>query len=47
MAVTPSAEDKARLSVQVLGDDEALPEGAHEALLTALEPGVHLLSKKR
>jgi hypothetical protein len=36
-----------RLFVQVLGDDEPVPEGAHEALLAALEPGAHLLSKKR
>lgn len=47
VAVTPSSDDKNLLLVRPLADDEALPAGAHEALLAALEPGVHLTSKKR
>ncbi|MBE7485720.1 MAG: hypothetical protein HS104_37835 [Polyangiaceae bacterium] len=47
VAVTPSADDKTLMLVRALADDEPLPPGAHEALLTALESGVHLTSKKR
>jgi hypothetical protein len=47
VAVVPSPDEKNLLLVRPLADDEPLPEGAHEALLTALEPGAHLLSKKR
>lgn len=47
VAVVPSPDDKSLLLVRPLADDEAVPDGAHEAILTALEPGAHLLSKKR
>jgi hypothetical protein len=47
VAVGPSGEDKHLLVVRVLQDDEPAPEGMHEAMLTALEPGAHLMSKKR
>jgi len=47
VAVGPSGEDKRELVVRVLLDDEPPPEGMHEAMLTALEPGAHLMSKKR
>jgi hypothetical protein len=33
--------------VRALADDEPAPPDAHEALLTAIEPGVHLTSRKR
>ena len=35
------------MMVRALADDEPVPPGAHEALLTAMEAGVHLTSKKR
>jgi hypothetical protein len=47
VSVTPSPDDKTLLLVRPLLDDEAAPAGTHEAILTALEPGAHLLSKKR
>jgi hypothetical protein len=47
VSVTPSPDEKNLLLVRPLADDEPLPEGSHEALITALEPGAHLLSKKR
>jgi hypothetical protein len=47
VAVIPSADDKTLMMVRALADDEPVPPGAHEALLTALEAGVHLTSKKR
>jgi hypothetical protein len=47
VAVEPSPVDKSLLVVRVLAEDEAVPAGAHEAILTALEPGAHLLSRKR
>lgn len=47
VAVTPSGDDKTLLAVRVLSDDEPVPPDAHEAILTALLPGVHLTSKKR
>lgn len=47
VAVTPSPDDKTLLLVRPLADDEPVPAGAHEAMLTALEAGVHLTSKKR
>jgi hypothetical protein len=45
--VTLSPDDKTLMLVRALLDDEPVPAGAHEAILTALEPGAHLLSKKR
>jgi hypothetical protein len=47
VGVMPSPDDKNLLLVRPLADDEALPDGHHEALLTALEPGAHLMAKKR
>lgn len=47
VGVMPSPDDKNVLLVRPLADDEPVPEGHHEALLTALEPGAHLLAKKR
>ncbi|MEZ4226463.1 MAG: hypothetical protein R3B13_36290 [Polyangiaceae bacterium] len=43
----PATDDSGRLWVKPLAEDEAVPDGMHEALLTALEAGAHLLSKKR
>jgi len=43
----PAPDDRNYLLVRPLGDDEAVPDDAHEALLTALEPGVHLMHRKR
>lgn len=47
VAVEPSSTEKNLLLVRPLAEDEPVPAGAHEAILTALEPGAHLLSKKR
>jgi hypothetical protein len=47
VAVEPSADDRGLLLVRPLSEDELVPAGAHEAILTALEPGAHLLSRKR
>jgi hypothetical protein len=47
VGVMPSPDDKNILIVRPLADDEPVPDGQHEALLTALEPGAHLLAKKR
>ncbi len=47
VAVEPSSDDPKLLLVRPLAEDEPAPPGAHEALLTALEPGAHLLAKKR
>jgi hypothetical protein len=47
VAVTPQGDDKTLMMVRALADDEPVPPGAHEALLTAMEAGVHLTSKKR
>ena len=47
VAVMPSPDDKTLLLVRPLTDDEAPPDGAHEALLTAVESGAHLMSRKR
>ena len=47
VSVEPSPDDKNLLHVRPLAEDESAPAGAHEALLTALEPGAHLLSRKR
>ena len=47
VAVEPSANDKNLLLVRPLAEDEPVPPNAHEAILTALEPGQHLLSRKR
>jgi hypothetical protein len=47
VAVVPSDSDKNLLLARVLVEGEALPAGAHEALLVALEPDAHLLSKRR
>ena len=47
VAVTPAPDDKNLMLVRALADDELVPPGAHEALLTALEAGVHLTGKKR
>jgi hypothetical protein len=47
VAITPHDSDKNLLIARVLADDEPTPEGEHEALLTAIEAGAHLLAKKR
>lgn len=47
VAVEPSGEERGGLWVRALADGEPVPDGMHEALLTALEPGAHVLSKKR
>jgi hypothetical protein len=47
VAVEPSADDRGLLLVRPLAEDEPVPAGAHEAILTALEPGAHLISRKR
>ena len=47
VAVEPSPDDRNLLLVRPLAEDDPLPAGAHEALLVALEPGAHLMSKKR
>ncbi len=47
VSVIPSLEDRALLTVRVLGEDEVPPDGAHEAMLVAVEAGAHLLARKR
>jgi hypothetical protein len=47
VSVEPSADDRGLLLVRPLAEEEPVPAGAHEAILTALEPGAHLLSRKR
>jgi hypothetical protein len=47
VAVEPSPDDRNLLLVRPLAEDEPVPQGMHEALLTALEPGAHLLTRKR
>jgi hypothetical protein len=47
VAVIPSDTDGALLMTRVLAEGEAVPPGAHAALLVALEPGAQLLLKKR
>jgi hypothetical protein len=47
VAATPSDNDRNLLIVRVLAEGEPLPAGAHEALLVAVEPDAHLLSKRR
>ena len=47
VAVTPSSRDKGWLLVRPLGESEVAPDGAHEALLVALEAGAHLLARRR
>lgn len=47
VAVEPSPDDKTLLLVRPLAEGEPVPPHAHEALLSALEPGAHLLSRKR
>lgn len=47
VAVQPSPEDRGLLLVRPLAEGEPAPDGCHEALLVALEAGVHLLSKRR
>jgi hypothetical protein len=47
VAVEPSPDDRNLLFARVLMEDEPVPAGAHEAILTALEPGAHLMSRKR
>ncbi len=47
VAVEPAQDGSGSLSVRPLAEDEAVPDGMHEAMLTAVEPGAHLLSKKR
>ena len=40
-------EEEKVLKVRVLAEGELVPESADEALLVALEPGVHLLGRRR
>jgi hypothetical protein len=47
VAVEPASDDSGCLVARPLAEDEPVPEGMHEAMLTAVEPGAHLLSKKR
>jgi hypothetical protein len=47
VAVEPSPDGKNMLIAHVLLEGEPVPAGMHEALLTALEPGAHLMSRKR
>lgn len=47
VAVQPSPDERGLLLVRTLAEGESAPDGHHEALLVALEPGVHLLSKRR
>lgn len=47
VAVEPSSDDKGLLLVRPLAEGEPVPEGMHEAILSALEAGAHLLSRKR
>ena len=47
VAVEPSPDDKNLLLVRPLAEGEPVPEHMHEAVLTALEAGAHLISRKR
>ncbi|HMR74079.1 MAG TPA: hypothetical protein PKD61_03175, partial [Polyangiaceae bacterium] len=47
VAVEPATDDSGCLLARPLAEDEAVPDGMHEAILTAVEAGAHLLSKKR
>ena len=47
VAVEPSPDDRNLLLVRPLAEGETAPEHAHEAMLTAMEAGAHLLSRKR
>jgi hypothetical protein len=40
------APDDESLLVRPLAEGEAAPPGAHEAILTALEPGASLMQRK-
>lgn len=47
VSVAPSADDRTLLLVRVLEEHESAGPGTHEAMLVALEPGAHLLSRRR
>ncbi len=47
VSVTPSSDDRGLLLVRVLEEHETAPEGAHEAMLVAFEPGAHLMARRR
>jgi len=47
VAVEPPSGDRNALVAHVLAEGEAAPAGTHEALLVAIDPSAHLLSRRR